>query len=510
MKKWTITKWVFGTILTILTLYLISFIIIKSQVKHHSGGFTKRIDPSEITTISSPIAIINTNVLSADCKTMQNNLTVLIENGKITNIGEDLLIPVEFTEINGTERFLIPGLVDTHVHLQRSKNDLLLFLANGVTHISIMNSTMDKRFLKWRAEAEKGMLSPKIYIAAGGMSTKKGLWAKIRIFFGDSRGFNTPNQATKAIKEYKKEGFDAIKSYTPNREVYFAIAEACKKQNIAMIGHLPPELTLEDLYASNQSQLAHVEEITKATIRSFGGLNSDNTEEYLHYLKNNVNNIAIKLKENNITISTTIWLMESIPRQKFDIENFLKSIQLEYQNPGQLEGSRLAKGWLPGNNHYETYNAKDNPERSKKAKIFWKAYVDAIHIMTKALIDNKVVIIAGTDSNTSGAIAGFSLHDELESLQKVGLTTSEVLYSATVAPSKWMQTNAGTIEIGKRADLILLKNNPLENINNTRSVESVISNGRLIDKKNINKILDLIKKANNKSRKISINKFIEN
>lgn len=393
--------------------------------------------------------------------------------------------------------------------MHRSKNDLLLYLANGITHIANNSSERDNLLLTWREEAEKGALSPKIYIAAGGMSSKKGVIQKIKTLFGDSRKCNTPAQARRAVKKFKSQGYDAIKSYNPNREVYLALTDEAKKHNIPVIGHLPPEASLVDLYSSGQSQLAHVEELTKATIREFGGMWSDNAEEYLTYLKDNADQIAAKLKENNIVVSSTLWIIESIPKQNFDLDNFLKTIKLEYQNPGQIEGSKLAKGWLPGNNGYENMDIKNDPEQIKNHKLFWKTYVEAIHIMTKALVKQGVTITAGTDSNGPGVVAGFSLHDEFESLSRCGLTESQVLYAATVAPSEWMQSNAGKIEIGRRADLVLLNKNPLDAIKNTRAINAVITNGKYLNRMTLDKILVSIKLANNNSRKINIDKFLK-
>jgi hypothetical protein len=254
--------------------------------------------------------------------------------------------------------------------------------------------------------------------------------------------------------------------------------------------------------------LAHIEEITKSTMVDFGGLGYDNTEEYLVYLKENANAIAIRLKEINMVVSSTVWIIESIPRQNFDIENFLTTIELEYQNPGILEGSKLAKGWLPGNNSYENMDLKNDPEQTEKAKLFWKTYVEAIHIMTEALANNGVTIITGTDTNGAGIVPGFSLHDEFESLHKSGMTNSQILYAATVAPAKWMKSNAGKVEVGYRADLVLLDKNPLENINNTRSINTVIANGKLLDRAFLNLMLQLVKDANNQSRNINIDEFI--
>lgn len=508
MKNTSIQKWVIGILIVLIVASVVSCLGIKSQIRQHNGGNTEVVDSSIFKTISSPLAITCVSVLSADCTKMSDSLTVFIKNNKIEKITDDTKISSEYKIIDGTGQYLIPGLADTHTHLQRNKNDLLLFLANGVTHIADMGSGFDWTLLKWRKEAEEGSLSPKIYVAIGGMSSKKGIIQKIKTWFGDSPKFNTPSQARKAVKKFKNQGYDAIKAYNLSSEVYFAVADEAKIQNIPMIGHLTPELSLKDFYTSSQSQLAHIEEITKATIRDFGGLGYENTDEYLVYLNKNADSIAIKLKQRDVTVSTTVWIIESIYKQNFEIDVFLKNIKLEYQNPGQIEGSKLRKGWLPGNNGYENLEIKDNPEKRKRAKLFWKTYIKAIHIMTKALVNNNVTVITGTDSNGPGVIAGFSLHDELESLNKIGLSNAQILYSATSAPAKWMKSDAGKIEVGLRADLVLLAENPLENISNTKTINGVIINGKFLDRFMLDKILKSVKKANNNSRKVNIDEYI--
>jgi hypothetical protein len=505
-------KIAFKTILIVLiSLSIISCLGIKSQIRHHSGLNTEVVDASQFKTLFGKYAITHVNVLSIDSQSMQQDLTVLINKDKIESVGKNISIPHIYKIIDGSGQYLIPGLVDTHVHLKKSKNDLLQYLVNGVTHIATMNS-WDELYLKWRQEEQMGALSPKIYVSAGGMSTKKGLMPKIRYLFGSSKGYNTARQAKKAVKEFKDLGYDAIKSYNLSKEVYFAVSNEAKKQNIPMIGHLTPSASLDDLFQSNQSQLAHVEEITKATMRDFGGRryifkNNNNIQAYLTYLKKNADNIAIKFKENNIVVSTTIWLIESIVEQDTNLPNFLKTIELEYMNPGIVEGSKFSSGWLPGSNRYENLN-NTSPEEIKRSKVYWHTYVEALHIMTKALVRNGAIITAGTDANTAGTIAGFSLHDELQSLNNIGLTNAQVLHVATLAPAQWMKSNTGKIEAGFRADLILLAKNPLEDIKNTKTINAVITNGKYLDRKELDKILEAIKQANYRSREVNIDEYI--
>ncbi|OJJ21462.1 hypothetical protein BKI52_13010 [marine bacterium AO1-C] len=509
MTYTTITKWTLRIISLIFFTGIVSYLFISSQVKQHNGSNTTIVDPSIIKTTSSPLAITNVSVLSIDCSKMLEGVTVLVEDGKILDIAKNLSLTNNYTKIDGTGKYLIPGLIDTHVHLTNSKNDLLLYLANGVTSIAEMfgNNT----HLQWRKDAQNGALSPKIYVATRKLASRKGTMRKIRSWFGSEKSYTTIEKARAAVRAYKAQGYDAIKlSSFLNPGIYQAIVDEAQKQKIPTIGHLSLEVGLNKLYTSGQSQLAHVEEIVKNTMEDFGGLNYKNTKAYLDYLRQNSDAIAIKLRKNNITVSSTIWLVESFPKQKFNLENFIKTIPLEYANPGLVEGSSFLKGWLPGNNAYENLEIRNDPERSKKSRMYWNTYVKAHQIMTRALIKHRVRIVAGTDANTACAVPGFSLHDELESLHKAGLTNAQVLRAATLHAAQWMQNGStGRIESGCSADMILLNKNPLKDIRNTKTIQAVIANGKFLNKKALDKILRSIKEANNRSRKVKINPYIQ-
>jgi imidazolonepropionase-like amidohydrolase len=129
--------------------------------------------------------------------------------------------------------------------------------------------------------------------------------------------------------------------------------------------------------------------------------------------------------------------------------------------------------------------------------------------MTKALVDNKVTIMAGTDANVATVVPGFSLHDELQSLSKSGMTNSQALYSATVEPTNWMKRNSGKIKVGYNSDLVLLSKNPLEDMKNTKTIEYVFFDKNMIDKVQIATILKAIEEANNENRSINIDEYIK-
>ncbi|WP_310380311.1 amidohydrolase family protein [Flavobacterium sp.] len=495
------------TLLTLFILTTISFWWADNELNKVLGKSTKVIDISSIVKPTEIIHIKNVNILSEDCSHFIKNQDVIIKNGKIIRLGENQLAEINAFIIDGIDKYLIPGLIDSHVHLKESKNDLFLYLVNGVTSVREMAGRQIA--LEWRKSIEKNGIGPRMFIASPPIFSENGLTGHYYRWTRQSINYSTKEDADKEIKNTKEQGYDAVKMYGfVNPEMFKTTIEIAEKYKIPVIGHIPL-VNLEIFYLSGQKEIAHVEEITVKNIDDFGKSISKNPKEYLNFLKANSNKIAKKLKENNICVTSTISLIESFPKQRFDLKSELKKIELKYANPKIIEGTPIYKlGWLPSKNGYE-YDGEDNLEARKLSAIFWATYVEAIHIMTKALVDNKVTIMAGTDANVSTMVPGFSLHNELQSLSKSGMTNSQTLYSATVEPSNWMKRNTGKIKIGYNSDLVLLSKNPLEDIKNTKTIEFVFFDKNMINKVQIATILKAIENANNENRVIKIDEYIK-
>ncbi len=293
-----------------------------------------------------------------------------------------------------------------------------------------------------------------------------------------------------------------------NRDVYYAINSEAKRQGIPVIGHLPVGLQLEDLYQSGQSQLAHIDSITHNLMNEFGGLSSANSEAFISHINELADTIALNLKNNNIALASTVCLHQTRPRQDFELASFLKSIPLAYQNPGWLEGSVVSRGCLPGGNSYENPHNTDK-QSIKEWDVYYRAYNQAIKLVTQALLRHKVTITAGTDAlGACGMIAGFSLHKELQALNEMGLTPSQVLQTATVSAADWMKLQTGKIAASYRADLVFLEANPLDDIGNTQKINAVMANGNYWSRDQLDAMLEAVKKANNNSREIAIKEYL--
>lgn len=479
------------------------------NMKQIYGGLTQVADFNTFSIPRKNVDIYNVNILSPNGDFFIPNQTVRIENGIITSIDTTSMQPKDVTNINGEGKFLIPGLIDSHVHLFKSPNDLLLYVANGVTEVREMIGEEDH--LKWRKEIKEGRIGPDMYIASprlGSFGLIEGWWMNW------TQGFNNVRDVEEAelmVKNYAKEGYDAVKIYSYlSKESYEAINKVAQLEGLNVVGHVPFSLKLADVLNSNQSEIAHLEEVMNAFRREFGRIdNQKNADDFLTYVEKRSKQIAPELIASNISVTTTLWLTKSFVRQKFELQNILKEVELVYENPGISEWDEMIPqglGWLPEVNRYKMPENLDAEEK-KWQKIFWTTYGQACQVILKTLSKDGVNILAGTDTNLPPTVPGFSLHDELITMNDAGMSNAQVLQSATALPAKWLGSNTGKIMQGKKANLVLLEANPLIDIVNTRKIHTVLMNGRVLDRAILDLMLESVKNVNNSSRKKDISQY---
>ena len=504
VKKILIRLSLFALVITIS-----SFIWVDYQLTGMYGGHVKVADYTQFKPQTGKIAISHVNVLSEDGKTMLKDKTIVLDNNKIISIGDELNLPKNTFIVNGEGKYLIPGLIDSHAHLNGSENDLLLYIANGVTYIREMKGNKDH--LKLRAEINNGRIGPTLFVATHKVNNYAMVegwinkWTRLEI------NIPKPENALSIIQDLAEEGYDAIKVGTfLNLETYQAVSEASKQTGITLLGHTPLYAELSDVWQSNQKEISHVEEIFKALEREFGYWESKTSDNFLPFVKKRSTQIANNLYKNKIKVTSTLWLMESILRQQEDIVTELKSIELVYANPGISEGTVLTShglAWLPGVNPFR-YSPDTTPAERVAHIRYEKQKVQVLYILLKDMIKANVEILAGTDTTTPMVVAGFSMHDELESLTNSVMTPTQALASATRVPADWMQVKTGRVARGYQADLVLLNKNPLENIENIRSIDSVISNGQLFNRELLDDLLNAVKQANDESRTVDISDYL--
>jgi imidazolonepropionase-like amidohydrolase len=421
-------------------------------------------------------AIKNVNIIPMTSRgEVLRDATVVIKSGKIVSLNGP--IPNNSNIIDAKGKWLIPGLIDMHVHVPTdgtfnttfptraaaiftSTQDVMTpFVANGVTTIFQLNALVGN--FGQRNEITRGdVIGPRMALAA-------------LIDGGNGAGAsNTPSDGRQSVRVAKAEGYEFIKVYSNlDIETYKAIVDEAHIQGMKVLGHIPNAFQgkIEEAFVPHFGMVAHAEEYAKQT---------------KDYSDQDVWRFAKLAKENGTWLSPTLIVMVRIAEQTRTLDSIRNLQSLQYVHP------LIQSKWLTENKHYTGTSPKRVALNEK--------IVDFNNRLVKAFKEAGVPIVAGTDAGSSGVISGFSLHDELELLVRAGLTTEEALISATRLPATWLgiESKIGTIEAGKFADLILLNANTLDDIKNTRKIFGVFVNGRWLDKSHINKMLSDLSKRN--------------
>ncbi|MGG8496595.1 amidohydrolase family protein [Tenacibaculum sp. TC6] len=403
------------------------------------------------------------------------NATVVIQKNVIKSINGS--IPTNTKIIEGKDKWLIPGLIDMHVHNLASsspfviyptkgplvnydtQNLMTLYVTNGVTTVFELSARPEH--IGQRNEITRGdVIGPRIALAA--------------LIDGKNANMTAtnPSDGRQAVRIAKGEQYEFIKVYSKlNEETFKAIIEEAQLQKMKVVGHIPNVFEgkpAKDFFIPHFGLIAHAEELSKQT-------NDYSYEKALEF--------ARLAKKNGTWLIPNLSNMESIIKQARSLENIQNLPSFKYVHP------LMQSKWITSNSYYRA---------SDQLIEYFQKQADFHKLIVKAFKENKVPMVTGTDAGISGIVWGFSLHDELKLLVEAGLTNEEALASATRLGAEWLEIDdkIGTIEIGKFADLILLDENPLENISNTSKISGVFVNGKWIDKNKIDIMLTDVEKWN--------------
>ena len=388
---------------------------------------------------STTIAFQNVNLITMTNDKVLENQSVVIKDGLIAEIGkfQTVTIPKEAQIIEGEGKYLMPGLVDMHVHLWLYKGEENLYLANGVT--SIQNMWGRPEHLRRRESNNRSLTGLRIFTTGPIMDGSTPIWI-------GSKVLKTPEEARKSVISVQEEGYDAVKVYELlTVEVYEEIMKTAKEIGIRVVGHVPREVGIRQALELGQDSIEHL-----------SGYSLENTE-----------NEAEMTAENNVWNTPTLVLTH-ILKEEHEIEG------LEYM-------------------HLET--VKMWQDTKQKGGYAWD--LEKRQYIVGTIHEKGGKLLAGTDANNPFVVPGFSLHSELEYLAGAGLTPYEALKTATYNPAEFLGhlDQLGTVEEGKEADLILLSQNPLEDIKNTRTLEGTMVRGVWLTRESLQGELDKLKES---------------
>jgi imidazolonepropionase-like amidohydrolase len=380
---------------------------------------------------------------------------VVIQNGQITAVGPraKVKIPKQANIVDAKGKFLLPGLWDMHAHFEQVEWGPI-YLAAGVTTVRDCGNEFEFITAVRDAIAQGRGLGPRLLLAGfvDGTST---------FAIGTARA-DTPEQAREWVHRYHDAGFQQMKIYSSVKlDEIKAVADEAHRLGMTVTGHIPEGLTAYQAIEAGQDQINHVGYIADImhTPLPDNATRSDRRKAILNIDLNSpeAQKALTFLKDHHTVIDPTMALFElfsaTTAKPPATFEPGVNKI------PGELAQQLTDVG--PPNENTEIAD-----------KVFQKELeiVDALH-------RSGIPVVAGTDQ----AVPGHSLHREIELYVQAGFTPMEAIQAATIVPAQVMglDKELGTIEIGKRGDLILISGNPLEDIRNTRNVEYVITNGTM-------------------------------
>jgi imidazolonepropionase-like amidohydrolase len=444
---------------------------------------------------SSPtpvVSIVNVTLIDVTGGPPQLHRTVIVRNGKIDEIhySTDVKGKPPGVQVNGTGKFLIPGLWDMHVHMvfgdwfpHGKEITLPLFIANGITGVRDMGSELEV-LQQWRKEIAAGtLIGPRMVISGPMLDGPQPR-------FPSSIAIKTPEDGRRAVDDLKRRGADFIKlqSLIP-RDAVFAIADEARKQGITFVGHVPDAVRASEASNAGQKSFEHL-------IGIFEGV-SPREDEFLKgpkgpgkFLATYDEDRAAKLfallaKNQTWQCPTLVWERGG---NLIELSDFAHDPRAKYV-PAYWKDVTWKR--FTGQIVHE-FNTDDLATRRR----FVQKELEVVLAMHRAGIP----FLAGTDTPPGVFIfPGFSLHEELQRFVAAGFTPVEALQTATINPAKFLglENEMGTIEKGKRADLVLLDANPLEDIRNTQRIAGVVANGRYFSRADLDKMLAGVEKVAN-------------
>ncbi len=411
---------------------------------------------------SATVAFENVMVIDATGAAPASAMTVTTTDGKITSIEPSARarVPAAAQRIDGTGKFLIPGLWDLHVHLT-STTEIAgpALIANGVTGVRDMGG--DLEHIDWmRGRIERGeIIGPAIFRAGPFVDgSKPGVPDRLVLW--------TAADGKAAAHFLKDRGVDYIKTHTATpRDAYFALLSESRPVGLKVTGHVPFAVTPEEAIDAGQHSIEHLVSLFEGPVARIVQAKGVSQEQALAELSDShFEALAGRMLAKGTWFDPTLiaywsrahqWELTNDTRQRY-VSASAKEIWKSFRD-------------LP-----------DTPEmRALQARAFAR-FIE----ITRVVKRQGVRFLVGTDLGVKFVYPGFSVHDELGLLQNAGLTSLEALQAATrnAAESLGALNRTGTIEVGKAADLVLLGADPLVDIANTKKIVGVMRHGRFHDR----------------------------
>jgi len=419
------------------------------------------------------IAFVNVNVIPMTSEILIESQTVIVTDGLIASIGpvDESPVPDDAEVVDGTDRYLMPGLAEMHGHVpgggsQNLDRVLSLYVANGVTTVRGMLGQPSHLDLQRRIDSGE-TLGPRLITSGPSFN---------------GRSVSSPEAGSDMVREQHAAGYDFLKIHPGlTLDEFEAIAATANNLGIPFAGHVPEDVGVERALRAGIATIDHLDGYMETLLPSnedpsgglggfFGVFIADQAKA------ESIGSIAAATAEAGVWNVPTESLFEHVTLTKPGADELARRPEMKYMAVSTVQQWQQYKNELLNDANYDA----DTAARA----------VELRHQLIRELHDAGAGLLLGSDSPQVFNVPGFALHHELEYLVDAGLTPYDALGTGTVNAARFLRMNSfGAVQEGKDADLLLLDANPLQDIRNSRRIHGVTVRGRWLSRTDLDELL---------------------
>lgn len=432
--------------------------------------------------VAQDLLIRNVSVVDVVAGVVTGPTHVAIAGGVIVKVSEDTTEKASRV-VDGTGKFLVPGLWEMHAHVWEKEPLFHLYLTAGVTGVRDLGSTIG-RLRRWQQEvAAATRPGPEIVTAGAPVDGPNG--------YSDERlptiVVASAAEGRSAAEAAKQVGADFIKPLAVPRDAYFAMMARAKELSIPVAGHVPPTVSAREAADAGQRTIEHMSSLSLGCSSREASILADRIAAAAagraapsvpaHVLadtfdESRCRDLLQHLRQRGVWVTPTL-AATAIRR---DIQTGAASNYPE----ARLVPSWLRASWKPS-----------TPGQAPPLTDEQRRSLASVRRIVALMAEVGVPMLAGTDAGDPFAVPGYAVHRELQLLVEAGLTAAQTLRTATVEPARLFGQEAtrGSIASGKRADAVLLTANPLLDVRHALRIDSVVRDGRLFTRAQLDQML---------------------
>ena len=433
---------------------------------------------------TSAILVKNVHVVDVVKGTIKKDQQILVDSGKIQVIASELPGAEQYRNvIDGENSYAIPGLTEMHAHIpspptdeRRIEETLYLYLAGGITTIRGMLG--DPYHLELRERVAEGEVTgPRIFTSSPSLN---------------GNTVQTPEEAIRKVRQYSADGYDFLKIHPGiQREVFDSLVATANEVGIPFAGHVPVDVGIRHALESGYATIDHVDGYLEGLVPESAGVRPEDNGFFGFDFTMLADTSRIE-ELVQLTRKHKVWVVptQSLFERWFaptDADSLLAQSEMKYMPKSTLDTWRRIK------NEYMSDPSWDAEK--------WQTF-DAIRLeLIRRLSAKGYGLLLGSDAPQLFNVPGFSLRHEIAGMRRAGLSPVEILRMGTIYPARFFgqEDTWGSLDEGKAADILLLKENPLEDPTNIRTLRGVMLRGSWFPKETIDRNLEEIAKnaANN-------------